>query len=135
MSPNPVLTTHALVAIGYAIPLTFGPGDFLALYGAPADAFGLDVARLLGAALVALAAITWMAREAPESPALDAICGGLAIGTLAGLLTALYVQITSEWINALGWTTVLVQAGFFSAYTVLFATRGARREDGHLQAG
>jgi len=135
MSPNPVLSTHALIAIGFAIPLTLGPGDFLALYGAPPEAVGPDVARMLGAALVAVAAITWMAREAPEGPALDAICGGFAVGMLAGLVVALYVQLTSEWMNALGWTTVAAHAGLFAAYTVLYATRGARRDGGHLQAG
>ncbi len=135
MPPHAVLTTHALIAIGFAIPLTLGPADFLALYGAPPEAVGLDLARMLGAVLVGFAAITWMAREAPEGPALDAICGGAAIGMLAGLVIALYVQLTSEWINALGWSTVLVHAGLFAAYTVLYATRGARRDDGRLQAG
>jgi hypothetical protein len=135
MSPNLVLTTHALISIGFAIPLILGPGDFLALYGAPPDAFGLDLARMLGAVLVALAALTWLTRDAPEGALLDAICGALAIGALAGLATVLYIQLTSEWINALGWTNVLAQAGLFAAYTALYSTRGARRPDRRLQAG
>jgi hypothetical protein len=135
MSPNLVLTTHALISIGFAIPLILGPGDFLALYGAPPESVGLDLARLLGAALVSLAALTWLTRDAPEGAVLDAICGALAIGTLAGLVTALYVQLTSDWVNALGWTNVLVQAGLFAAYAALYATRDARRTGGRLQAG
>ena len=135
MSPSLVLTTHALISIGCAIPLILGPGDFLALYGAPDERFGHDLARILGGALVVQAAFTWLIRETPEGQILDAICAALAIGTFAGLATALYVQLTSDWVNALGWTHVLVNAGLFAAYVAAYATRGARRRNGHLQAG
>ena len=80
MTPTSVLTTHALIAIGYAIPLLFAPDDFLWLYGAQTDPDASHLARLFGASLVAVSAITWLAREAPEGEALDAICFGLAVG-------------------------------------------------------
>lgn len=127
MTPASVLSTHALIAIGYAIPLLFSPGDFLWLYGMQADLDARYLARLSGAALVAVSAITWLAREAPEGVALDAICFGLAIGSGLATLVSLIHQLTAPPAVLLGWTNVLVCGGLSAAYALLWLGRAARR--------
>ncbi len=127
MTPTSVLTTHALIAIGYAIPLLFAPVDFLWLYGAETDLDERLLARLFGASLVAVSAITWLAREAPEGPALDAICFGLAIGSGLATLVSLIHQLTAPTAVLLGWTNVLVCGGLSAAYALLWLGRAARR--------
>jgi hypothetical protein len=127
MTPTPVLTTHALLAIGYAIPLLFSPGDFLWLYDIDADLDARHLARLFGASLVAVSAITWLAREAPEGPALDAICFGLALGSGLAFLVSLLHQLTAPTAGLLGWSTVLICGGLSSAYAMLWLGRAARR--------
>lgn len=127
MKPTSVLTTHSLVSIGYAIPLLFGPDDFLWLYGAEVGTDARYLARLLSAALLAVSAITWLAREAPEGPALDAICVGLALGSgLATLVTVIH-QLTSPTATALGWTNVVICGGLTAAYALAWLQRAARR--------
>jgi hypothetical protein len=127
MTPIPVLTTHALIAIGYAIPLLFAPADFLWLYGAEPDLDALHLARLLGAALVGVSAVTWLAREAPEGPALDAICFGLALGSGLATLISLGHQLLAPTAGLLGWSTILICAGLSGAYGMLWLGRAARR--------
>lgn len=127
MSPTTVLTTHALLAIGYAIPLVFAPHDFLWLYGIDADRSVAFLARLFGTALVAISAITWMAREAPEGQALDAICLGCALGSGLGFIVSLVHQAVSPDAALLGWSTVAIFAGLSVAYALLWLRRAARR--------
>jgi hypothetical protein len=127
MMPTPVLTTHALLAIGYAIPLLFSPGDFLWLYGVDADLDSRHLARLFGASLVAVSTITWLAREAPEGLALDAICFGLALGSGLAFLVSLLHQLTAPTAGLLGWSTVVICGGLSSAYAMLWLGRAARR--------
>jgi hypothetical protein len=135
MQPGSVFSVHAPIAIGFAIPLVLVPADFLWLYGARPEASEVFLARLVGAALAAFAAMGWLAREAPEGPALDALCCGLAIASGIGLLAALRHQLTDPSINALGWSTVVLLAGFFTAYAALWLGRTGRRGHPDLQAG
>jgi hypothetical protein len=135
MHPGSVFLIQAPIAIGFAIPLVLVPADFLWLYGAQPDASTVLLARLVGAALAAFAAMGWLAREAPEGPAVDALCCGLAIASGVGLLAALYHQLTDARVSALGWSTVALLAGFFAAYAALWLGRAARRRQPGLQAG
>lgn len=128
MSPVPVLTTQSLLAVGFAIPLLCSPADFLWLYdGAILDGDALYLARLVGAGLLAVSAITWLLREVPEGPTLDAICVGLGLGCAAGLIASVHHQLVEPTSGPLGWTTVAVFAGLALAYAVLWLTRASRR--------
>jgi hypothetical protein len=134
MTPRTVLTLHALIAIGFAIPLIASPADFLWLYGLEADAVGVFLARLFGGSLVAFSGITWLARNEQEGGPIHAICGGMAAGMACGLFASLHFQLTSPSVTALGWTTVAIYLGLFVAYAVLFLGRSARRDSDRLQA-
>jgi hypothetical protein len=127
MTPTSVLTTHSLVAIGYAIPLLFGPDDFLWLYGAEVGTDARSLARLLSAALVAVSVIAWLAREAPEGPALDAICVGLALGSGLAALVIVIHQLASPTATALGWTNALICGGLAGAHARVWLQRAERR--------
>lgn len=135
MTPRSVLTIHALIAIGFAIPLLASPADFLWLYGLEPDAIGHFLARLFGSSLVAFSGIAWLARNEPASEPIHAICGGMAAGMGCGLFASLHFQLTSPSVNALGWTTVAIFFGLFVAYAVLFLGRTAQREPDRLQTG
>ena len=127
MSPQPVLATQSLLAVGFAIPLLCAPADFLWLYGATPDGDALYLARLFGAGLLAVSAIAWLLRDVAEGPTLDAICVGLGIGCAAGFVASLHHQLTAPAIGALGWTTVLAFAGLALAWAGLWLTRASRR--------
>jgi hypothetical protein len=135
MTPNTVLSTHSLIAIGYAIPLLCAPADFLWLYGVSVDVDATYLARLFGASLVAISATTWVAREAPEGAALDAICIGGSIGCGIGTLVSLHHQLVAPAIGPLGWTTVAVFAALSFSHGALWLQRAARRPPQTLQAG
>ncbi|MFM1990660.1 MAG: hypothetical protein RJA99_3617 [Pseudomonadota bacterium] len=128
MSPVPVLTTQSLLAVGFAIPLLCSPADFLWLYGgATLDGDALYLARLVGAGLIAVSAITWLLREVPEGPTLDAICVGLGLGCAAGFAASIHHQLAEAASGPLGWTTVAVFGGLAIAYAALWLTRASRR--------
>ncbi|HYF60966.1 MAG TPA: hypothetical protein VEA81_18615 [Burkholderiaceae bacterium] len=127
MLPGIVLVTHALIAIGFAIPLLLAPSDLLELYGADPGPTAIYLARLFGAALLAFATICWLARELPEGDALDSICAGFALSSTVALVVALHHQLTSETANAFGWSTVAICLGLSVAYAMLVIGRAARR--------
>lgn len=127
MFPVSVLTTQSLLAVGFAIPLLFAPADFLWLYGATPGTDAIYLARLFGAGLLAVSAMTWMLREVPEGPTLDAICVGLGLGCAAGTVASLHHQLTALAAGTLGWTTVATFAGLTAAYLGLWLTRASRR--------
>src|SRR2546430_12421690 len=57
---------QALVDVLFGIPLIFATGTILSLYGLSTDRTGVFVSQWLGAAFVALAWISWYARNWPE---------------------------------------------------------------------
>ena len=107
MRLNILMVLNAIVAGVFGVVFVLVPGRLVSLYGVTADASLTYVAQLFGAALIALAVVTWMARNAADSDARRAIVLGLAIGNIVGFVIALIGQLGAV-VNALGWSTVVI---------------------------
>jgi hypothetical protein len=75
--------------------------------GIELDEPGLDIMRLFGASRLAIAVITFMARDAHPSEARAAIVMGLLVGNTIGLVAALYGTWSGSS-NQLGWLNVVI---------------------------
>jgi hypothetical protein len=107
MRLNILMVLNAIVAGVFGVVFVLVPGWLVSLYGVTADASLTYVAQLFGAALIALAVVTWMARNAADSDARRAIVLGLAIGNIVGFVVALIGQFGAV-VNTLGWSTVVI---------------------------
>lgn len=107
MKLNALMTVNAVVAGVFGIAFVIVPGRLISMYGATADAPLLYTGQLFGAALLALAILTGLARNATESEARRAIVLGIAFGNTVGFVVALIGQVRGV-VNALGWLTVAI---------------------------
>ena len=91
------------------------PGTVLSLYYETLTQAALDLARLVGAAYLGIAALIWFARNARPSEARRAIViGGFVISAL-GFVAAVWIQFSGA-INALGWSTIIIELLFALAF-------------------
>jgi hypothetical protein len=87
-----------------------------------ADTTGLLLARLLGAATVGFAAVTWLLRSAGDPDARRGLVLALFIGWGAGLV----VSFIGLGASPLGWVNVVMYGFFTVAYAYFqFTTPGA----------
>lgn len=102
------LLIAGILGLGFGIGLVLMPAGLLALYGMTVDTTaGQYVARLFGATLLDLGVLSVMARNAPDSPARQALIMAGVVGSLVALVITLVGQLTSVT-NALGWSTVVI---------------------------
>jgi hypothetical protein len=112
MKLSALMTVNAIVAVVFGLGFIVAPSQVASFYSpevGAAEAGGAlrVIAQLLGAALVAFAVLTWVARNAPDSEARRAILLALFIGDGVGFVIALIAQIGGA-VNALGWSTVAI---------------------------
>jgi hypothetical protein len=107
MKLNIMMVINTIVAGVFGVVFVLVPGRIVSLYGVTADAPLRYVGQLFGAALIVLAIVTWMARNAADSDARRAIVLGLTAGNTVGFVVALFGQIGGV-VNALGWSTVVI---------------------------
>lgn len=91
------------------------PGPFTELCGEDLTEGGLNITRLLGAAFIGFAVLTWQAREANDSRARRAILLAFLISFSLGFIISLISQVTVA-LNAIGWSTVVIYLLFAAAY-------------------
>ena len=107
MKLSALMIVNAVVAAVFGIAFVVVPGQLVSLYGVTGDAPLRYVGQLFGAALLVLAVVTWLARNAPASAARQAIVLGLATGNTVGFVVALIGQLGGV-VNARGWSTVVI---------------------------
>jgi hypothetical protein len=108
-----LFTVNAVVGALFGLGFFLVPASVLAPYGITADAVATVLGRLLGAAYLGYAAVSWLMRDAPDSPARRAIVLAFVISYAAGLVAAVLGQLGGA-VNALGWSTVAI----FALYTL-----------------
>jgi len=129
---------HAVVAALTGIPLLIIPGTFLSLIGwqAMLGAFAWEntdpfAARLLGAALLALAWSSfrgWRATDRAQAAILVEMEAVFTVAGTAGLLRHLLVPaLIFGWWPVVGWITVAVLVIFAVAW-IIFLVQGGRLE-------
>ena len=115
MKLGTLMLVTAIVAGLFGIGFVLAPAQVLAPYGVEANAQMEQLGGLFGATLILLAVLTWSARNAPDSPARQAIVLGIFVGEAIGFVVSLMGQLEGV-MNALGWSTVAIYAFFTLAY-------------------
>jgi hypothetical protein len=98
---------NTIVLLLFGIAFVVAPAWMVSFYGVTADAPLKHMGNLLGSALLGLAVISWLARNAGESEARRAIVWGMFLGDTVGFIMALIAQLQGV-LNALGWLDVAI---------------------------
>ena len=112
MSFSIFMFIYAAVTAVFGLPLVVATSEILGFYGMEPDASLLLIPRLLGAVLISLAVLTWLARNLDDSEARQAIVTALLAGEATGFCIAFDAQMRGVF-NAMGWSIVFVYL-FFS---------------------
>jgi hypothetical protein len=115
MNIRNLFTVSAIVAGLFGLAFVLVPGPLTELYGIELSDGGLYVGRLLGAAFLMFAVLTWQSRDAQDSTARQAIILALLVGFVVGFVVSLVGQFNNI-VNALGWTTVAIYLLFSVGY-------------------
>ena len=107
MKLNVFMTIVAIVAGLFGLGFVFTPEQLMSVYGATPDASTNYMAQLLGAALIGIAVILWLCKDAEDSPVRQAILLGLFVAEAVGFVVALITQLGGT-VNTLGWSTVII---------------------------
>jgi Ca2+/Na+ antiporter len=113
-----VLRLHSVAAASYAVVLLFFPRLFWQLTAKDtATDFGLSVAQLLGAPMVLMTLITWIASGLSDAKAQRQI--GLAVAAYlgTGFVVTLWQQLQGKW-GVGGWSSPVSYLLFFSLYAI-----------------
>ncbi len=106
-----VMIIKAIVCLGFGPLLLFVPGWLLNLLGSSFGPGAALTAREYGAALIGNLLLTWLARNAEESSAKNAIIWNLFVYDAIALVAILIIQL-SGGLNLLGWGIVAVYLFF-----------------------
>jgi hypothetical protein len=107
---------HAALAAIYAIGLVLFPAMVIGLLSdEPVGSVGTDVTRLLGAAMVLIALLTWSASRMGNAAARRAVALSLFVYTTLGLVITLVGQFAGTW-GALGWSSIVTYLIFVVGY-------------------
>lgn len=107
MKASYVFTVTAIVALVFGLAFVLVPSQTLSLYDVTLDAAGLFIARLLGAAFLMFAVVSWLVRNAGPSPERQAIALAFFAGDAVAFVASLLAQLDGI-ANALGWSTVAI---------------------------
>jgi hypothetical protein len=97
----------AVIAGLFGLGFVFIPDQVLSFYGAAPVASTTYMAQLFGAALLGIAVILWLCKDAQDSPQRQAILLGLFVMEGVGFVVALMTQLGGA-INIFGWSTVAI---------------------------
>jgi hypothetical protein len=107
MKLSGLMILNAIVTAVFGVGFVLVPGEVMSLYSSEGGAVLDLMCKLFGAALIAFAAMSWLARNAPDSEARRAIVVAFFVGDLVGWVVALLAQLGGV-VNALGWSTVAI---------------------------
>jgi len=107
MKLSTFMAIAAVVAGLFGLGFVFVPEQLMSFYGRTPDAGAIYMAQLFGSALVGIATILWLCKNAEASPMLQAILLGLFVTEGIGFVVALKNQLGGV-VNALGWSTVII---------------------------
>jgi hypothetical protein len=113
-----VLRIHSVAAASYAVVLLFFPTLFWQLTAKdPATDFGLSVAQLLGAPMIVMTCVTWIASTLSDPKVQRSLACALLLYLCTGFVVTLVQQLQGKW-GTLGWSSPLSYACFSALYTI-----------------
>jgi hypothetical protein len=98
---------NAIIAVLFGLALVFIPTPMMSLFGVTLNDGGLFSTRVLGAAYLAIAIISWLVRNSPSSSELRAIVLAFLVSNTISFIIAVIYKLQGVS-NALGWITVLI---------------------------
>ncbi len=107
MKLSTLMIINAVVAGVFGVAFLLVPDQVGSLYDVEVNEILTYVVRLLGAELIAIAGVAWLARNADDSVARRAIVLALFIGNAIGFVVALIGQINNV-VAAVGWGNVAI---------------------------
>jgi hypothetical protein len=108
MKLSTLMIINTVVAGVFGVAFVLVPSQAISLYGIEeASEILILILRLMGAAFIGFAVLTWLARNANESAARRAIVVALLVGDVVGFIAALMGQL-ADVVNSLGWSTVAI---------------------------
>jgi hypothetical protein len=106
MTIKTFFTIIAVLALVHGVGFVLFPEQVAASYGLAASPSSVLIARLFGAALVALGLIFWLARD-HSSESVRGVLIGTAIGDAVGLIVVMMATMSGT-LNAMGWVAALI---------------------------
>jgi uncharacterized membrane protein len=108
MKLSTMMIINAVVAAFFGVAFLLVPSQAISLYGVEdASEILILILRLLAAAFIGFAVLTWLARNATDSDARKAIVFALLVSDGIGFIVALMGQL-ADVVNSLGWSTVAI---------------------------
>lgn len=101
------LSFHAIICFIFGILCALLPTVFEPVYGIVLNPVGELVSRWLGATLLGLGMITWLARNEEKSELRSSILMALFIADFIGAVVAFWSQLTGI-MNDWGWSLVVI---------------------------
>ena len=113
-----VLRIHSVAAASYAVVLLFFPRFFWQLTAKDAATdFGLSVAQLLGAPMVVMTCVTWIASGLTDSKIQRSLASAILLYLCTGFVVTLMQQVQGKW-GTLGWSSPVSYVSFAALYTI-----------------
>ena len=109
-----LLTAYAVVSLFVGLSFTLAPDLVLGIYQLEMNELGIYVSRVLGAALLGLAVLSWSTRKAGPSGERDAVLLSLFVFESLGFLFSLAAQLGGV-LGPLGWSFVILFLVFAAA--------------------
>jgi len=115
-----LMVVKALVCLGFAPVMLFFPAWVLGLLGAAYGSGAALTAREYGASMAGNLLLTWLARNAEESPVRRAIVWNLFVYDAIGLIATVYLMATGV-LNPLGWGIAAIYLFFAVGFGLFLA--------------
>ena len=115
MTLRNLLIVNAVIALGFGSSFVLAPALMLSLYGVTVSAAGIVLARLMAAAFLGYAVVTWSARNPEDSEARRGIVLGQFAHCTLGFIVSLLAQLAGL-MNPLGWSIAAIYLLLALAY-------------------
>ena len=119
MSQKTVFILATIVAGFFALACLLIPATMLSWYGEESNIALVLMTRFYGAALLAIALITFNLKNSEFNPEVKSVVFALLIFNAVGAIVALWDQITNNT-NSLGWLNVIIFLFFTIAYLPIY---------------
>jgi hypothetical protein len=107
MKLNTFMMIAAIIALIFGVGFIVVPAASLQLYGTSTNLTGEFLGRYFGAALIGLAFVIWLTRNAAPSETRNGLLTGLFVTMVLGFVIALYDKFAGN-ANALIWLNVVI---------------------------
>ena len=107
MNRSTIMVVASVIALVFGVAFLVAPAWLMSLYDVDLLAGGEWVGRYFGSALLGIAALTWLARNATEGEAARAVVVGDLVLSLTGVVVAVLDALSGTG-NALIWLNVVI---------------------------